>query len=85
MDIKDLKSLIAAGESQAVEFKTAFSNEAVETIAAFSNTSGGTVFLGVADNAQIIGLNLTAEKNSAMGKRSENQNYTSHTTGSRSC
>lgn len=62
MDIKDLKSLIAAGESQTVEFKTAFSNEAVETIAAFSNTSGGTVFLGVADNAQIIELNLTAEK-----------------------
>lgn len=62
MDIKDLKTMIAGGESQTVEFKTAFSNEAVETIAAFSNTSGGTVLLGVADNGQIPGLNLTPEK-----------------------
>lgn len=62
MDLKDLKSMIAAGESQTLEFKASFSNEAVETIAAFSNTNGGTVLLGVADNGQISGLNLTPEK-----------------------
>jgi len=38
------------------------SNEAIEAIAAFSNTTGGTVLLGVSDNGQIIGLNLNAEK-----------------------
>ena len=59
---QDLKKLIAAGESQTLEFKASFSNEAVETIAAFSNTNGGTVLLGVADNGQISGLNLTVEK-----------------------
>jgi len=62
MTPQELKKLIAAGESQTLEFKAAFSNEAVEAIAAFSNTNGGTVLLGVADNGQIPGLNLTAEK-----------------------
>ena len=62
MDIKALKKLVAAGESQTLEFKASFSNEAVEAIAAFSNTTGGTVLLGIADNGQISGLNLTPEK-----------------------
>ena len=62
MTTQELKKLIAAGESQTLEFKASFSNEAVESIAAFSNTNGGTVLLGVADNGQIPGLNLTAEK-----------------------
>jgi len=35
MDLKELKKLIARGESQTLEFKAGFSNEAVETIAAF--------------------------------------------------
>jgi len=61
MDTKDLKTMIVAGESQTLEFKASFSNEAVETIAAFSNTNGGTALLGVADNGQISGLNLTTE------------------------
>ncbi|MDO8464960.1 MAG: putative DNA binding domain-containing protein, partial [Gallionella sp.] len=62
MTPQELKKLIAAGESQTLEFKASFSNEAVETIAAFSNTNGGTVLLGVADTGQIAGLSLTVEK-----------------------
>jgi ATP-dependent DNA helicase RecG len=62
MSPDSLKKLIAAGESQTLEFKASFSNEAAETIAAFSNTSGGTVLLGVADNGDIAGLTLTPEK-----------------------
>ena len=58
----EIKKLIKKGESHTLEFKASFSNEAVEAIAAFSNASGGTVLLGVADNGQISGLNLTAEK-----------------------
>ncbi|MFH1619521.1 MAG: RNA-binding domain-containing protein [bacterium] len=61
MNAKELKKLIKSGESQTLEFKAAFSNEAVETIAAFSNASGGTVLLGVSDNGKISGLTLTAE------------------------
>jgi len=62
MDARELKKLIARGEGRTLEFKASFSNEAVETIAAFSNTNGGTVLLGVADNGQLTGLNLTPEK-----------------------
>ena len=43
MTTPQLKNLIKKGETQTLEFKAAFSNEAVETIAAFSNSNGGTV------------------------------------------
>ena len=62
MTPRDLKKLIAAGESQTLEFKASFSNETVETIGAFSNSSGGMVLLGIADNGQIVGLTPTSEK-----------------------
>ncbi len=35
------------GESQAVEFKTSFGREAIETLVAFANAQGGTVMIGV--------------------------------------
>ena len=41
----DLKKLINSGESQTLEFKASFSNEAVEAIAAFSNAAGGLFWL----------------------------------------
>ena len=62
-------SLIEEGESEFVEFKSTlrynlftkkFDKEiehaALKTIAAFLNTSGGTLILGVDDNKQILGL-----------------------------
>ncbi len=62
-------SLIEEGESEFVEFKSTlrynlftkkFDKEiehaALKTIAAFLNTSGGTLILGVDDNKQVLGL-----------------------------
>lgn len=57
----ELNKLIRKGESNSLEFKSHFSNEAIETIAAFSNTHGGTVLVGVSDNGNISGLNLNKE------------------------
>jgi ATP-dependent DNA helicase RecG len=57
----ELKKLIKKGESNSLEFKSNFSNEAIETIAAFSNTHGGTVLLGVPDSGVVTGLSLTDE------------------------
>jgi predicted HTH transcriptional regulator len=57
----ELKKLIRKGESNSLEFKSHFSNEAIETIAAFSNTRGGTLLVGVSDDGNIPGLNLNKE------------------------
>jgi ATP-dependent DNA helicase RecG len=53
-----LRRLLAEGESEAVEFKESLDEEAVETVAAFSNTKGGTLLIGVADDGTVKGVTL---------------------------
>jgi ATP-dependent DNA helicase RecG len=55
---KDIKRLIAAGESSKVEFKedTVHNDRLAIEIAAFANFKGGTILLGVSDNGKIVGL-----------------------------
>jgi len=36
-------------ENQTVEFKTSFNEDVIETLVAFSNAKGGTVYVGVLD------------------------------------
>jgi ATP-dependent DNA helicase RecG len=61
MNIGQLKQLISKGESNHLEFKKSTSQlkAAFETICAFLNNKGGIVLLGVKDNGQIIGQNVT--------------------------
>lgn len=46
--MEKLNALIEQGESETLEFKTAFGNETIETIVAFANQKGGKVLIGVA-------------------------------------
>ena len=50
--------LIDRGESETTEFKTSFAEwrDVVETISAFSNRSGGSIFIGVSDDCDIVGV-----------------------------
>lgn len=48
---KDIKQIIAEGESQQTEFKSSFNVEAMESITAFANTEGGCVLVGVSKHA----------------------------------
>jgi len=48
-------------ESLTAEFKSAYNKDVIETLVAFANASGGTVFIGVGDNGRPLGLN--ADKN----------------------
>lgn len=57
-DLTKLKSIIAEGESESVEFKTSFNDEALETIGAFANANGGSLLIGVNDSGNIVGLQL---------------------------
>jgi len=56
----NLKEIIESGESEITEFKTSLAEwrDVVETISAFSNRNGGRVFIGVADNCDVVGVDI---------------------------
>jgi ATP-dependent DNA helicase RecG len=60
MNEKDIERIIKQGEGLKVEFKETSGNipkSFYETAVSFSNTDGGTILLGVADNSEITGIN----------------------------
>lgn len=61
MNLKQLKSVVAKGESEIVEFKksTAQLRGAFETVCAFLNGGGGLVLIGVDDKGKIVGQDVT--------------------------
>ena len=61
MEITDLKQRIAQGENATTEFKENFDQEVIETAAAFANTDGGTVLIGVTDRRDISGITIGKE------------------------
>ena len=60
-EISNLELLIHSGESQNLEFKSSFDRETIETLVAFANTQGGTVFVGIADNGTVAGVTIGKE------------------------
>lgn len=58
MNSGTVKDLIGEGESQYVEFKQAASSarDLAREIAAFANTCGGTIIIGVDDSGEIMGV-----------------------------
>lgn len=59
--LHDIESLVTQGESISLEFKTSTSklHSVFETICAFLNGNGGTVLIGVKNEGQIIGQDVT--------------------------
>jgi hypothetical protein len=62
-DQKYLKSLIAQGEHQELDFKFEISDarKIARTLSAFSNTNGGRLLIGVKDNGRISGIRSDEE------------------------
>lgn len=54
----NLSELIAQGEGSRIEFKQTISaaHRIARTLAAFANTAGGTILIGVADDGRIVGV-----------------------------
>ncbi len=54
----DLDALIAQGEGTRLEFKRSISaaHRIARTLAAFANTAGGTLLIGVADDGRMLGV-----------------------------
>jgi ATP-dependent DNA helicase RecG len=46
------------GESETVEFKREWTDRALEDLAAFANTRGGTLYVGVEDDGRVVGANV---------------------------
>jgi len=57
----NILNIIGKGESQTVEFKASFQKEVIETVVAFANAKGGKIFIGVADNAELLGIAVYQE------------------------
>ena len=52
---------IPAKEDSITEFKTSFNIAVIETLVAFANTKGGSVYIGIHDNGKITGVQLNPE------------------------
>jgi ATP-dependent DNA helicase RecG len=61
MKIERLKELIKKGETEEVEFKETLSEGFFRTLAAFANTRGGMVLLGVGAKGNIIGVEASPQ------------------------
>ncbi len=71
--VSQVKAAIAKGECVDVEFKAWVDvqgqlkensklKQVLQTVAAFANTSGGTVYIGVNDNSDVVGINVELAK-----------------------
>ena len=59
MDLNELQSILAIGETVAVEFKrcgNGIENDTYETVCSFLNRFGGDLFLGILDDGTVVGV-----------------------------
>jgi len=54
-------ALLPTSEGLHTEFKTSFNEDVIETLVAFSNAKGGTVYVGVTDKSVVKGIQLGTE------------------------
>src|SRR3989338_2451946 len=59
MDKKELEFLLKEGEGYNLEFKEGDSSDLAKEICAFANATGGKVLIGVTDQGEIKGINIT--------------------------
>jgi ATP-dependent DNA helicase RecG len=57
----DIQAMIAAGESERLEFKASFGKDVIVSLAAFANSRGGRVLVGIADDGRVRGVNVGRE------------------------
>ena len=61
MNEQIIREIANTGESETVELKAAFDQATIETLAAFANTRGGTVLVGITNAGKINGVQLGKE------------------------
>jgi len=58
---KNILATIKKGETESIEFKRTFDRQAIETLAAFANSKGGRVLVGINDKGKIEGIKVGKE------------------------
>ena len=56
---KNLKSILKKGEDHKTEFKEEVYKKLDREIVAFANASGGKIYIGITDDGEIKGVNIT--------------------------
>lgn len=56
---KDIDSILQGGEGHKIEFKESLDKSFARELAAFANSEGGRIFLGVTDKGKIKGIKIT--------------------------
>jgi len=56
-----MKNNLTLSEDNTTEFKLSFQKEVIETIVAFSNSKGGHIYIGIADNGSVVGVDISQE------------------------
>jgi ATP-dependent DNA helicase RecG len=54
----NLSEILSQGESETVEFKASFGDEALETLGAFANAGGGVLLIGVEPTGKVGGVSV---------------------------
>lgn len=60
MNAKELKAILTAGETEAIEFKEILNDSFYKNIAAFANAGGGIILLGIDKSGGIKGIELSS-------------------------
>ena len=58
-------------ESQTVEFKESWRDEFLKTVCAFANTDGGTLYIGINDQGEVVGVDNIKKLDDMQGSRSD--------------
>lgn len=53
--------MLPTQESSTVEFKRSFDREAIESLCAFANAQGGSVYIGIDDAGRVVGITFGKE------------------------
>ena len=56
-----LEKMISKGENSKVEFKSSFNQETIESVCAFANKKGGTIFVGLKSLTKVHGVQIGEE------------------------
>ena len=65
---KDLKTILKRGEDHKTEFKEEVYKNLDKDIVAFANSSGGKIYIGITDEGEIKGINITNKLKSQIEK-----------------
>lgn len=77
MNNQEFNNTIISGENEKVEFKSSFNDEVITSLVAFSNTKGGTVYIGISDKGEVKGINLGKETIQSWVNEIKNKTYPS--------